>query len=246
VIFKPPRNPGAVIQDAIRESFLKESFETCGKRGRLLDLGCAKKPFEPLYARYTDSSVGIDVPTTQHEDTRIDVMANGMALPFDREAFDIVLCTEVMEHVPEPQKMLREIRRVLRPGGMAIMTTPFMVPEHEQPWDFYRYTRFGLRYLAEQAELEVVELRPFAGMIGTLISFCVQTQLKFWDMLAKLVRWRGIRSVYNPLVFLFVHLPQIAYLAALRLAQRSPRLGRPLDKLSYTAKGYGMLLRRKG
>lgn len=243
-ILPSPRNPGAVIQDRLREGFLKEAFAQAGPRERLLDVGCAGKPFQPLYSRYARDSVGIDVSHTQHADARMDILADGQALPFEDEAFDAVLCTEVMEHVPEPQRLLAEIRRVLRPGGVAVMTTPFLVPEHEQPWDFFRYTRFGLRYLAERAGLEVVEVRPFAGMIGVCLSFFVQVQLKFWQIAAAAVRWPAVRGVYNPFVFLFAYLPQLLYLGALRTAARLPWLRRTLEKLSYTPKGYGMLLRR--
>ncbi|MDH3591887.1 MAG: class I SAM-dependent methyltransferase [Planctomycetota bacterium] len=241
VSFAKPRNPGAVIQDRLREGFLTQHFEACGARERLLDLGCATKPFRPLYARYARESVGIDVPISPHARSAVDVFADGLALPFQDAAFDAVLCTEVMEHVPEPGRLLGEIRRVLRSGGVAFLTTPFMVPEHEAPHDFYRYTRYGLRYLAERADLEVVELEPFAGVFGTLLSGLAQVQLKFWS----LFKLPFLRSIYNPFVFLLVYLPQVAYLGTIRIARRFAASRRLLRKLSYTPKGYGLLLRRK-
>ncbi len=240
VFFKQPRNAGAVIQDSLREDFLVDQFAACGPRARLLDLGCATKPFYSLYARYAGESVGIDVPFCPHARASIDVFAKGVELPFADSAFDAVLCTEVMEHIPEPNRLLSEIRRVLEPGGVAVLTTPFMVPEHEAPYDYYRYTRYGLRFLAERAGLEVVELRPFAGMFGTLISAWVQVQLKFWS----LFRWKPLTSIYNPLVLFFVYLPQVAYLATIAGAEKIKPLSKLLEKLSYTAKGYGLRLKR--
>ncbi|MGE5500015.1 MAG: class I SAM-dependent methyltransferase [Syntrophothermus sp.] len=83
-----------------------------------------------------------------------------MELPFKSRAFDSAVSFQVMEHLPEPLEFLKENFRVLKPGGYLLITTPFMWGEHEAPYDFYRYTRYGLKYLAEKAGYEVVSIIP--------------------------------------------------------------------------------------
>jgi SAM-dependent methyltransferase len=82
--------------------------------------------------------------------------------------FDLVLCTEVIEHVPEPQEVFREAARVLRPAGILVLTTPQTNPLHEVPHDYYRFTRYGLMYLAERAGLRIVTIETLGGAIACL------------------------------------------------------------------------------
>src|SRR5436190_14960421 len=130
------RNLGAIIQDSLREEFVTAEFARLGKRKQLLDLGCGKKPFHHIYTNYCETSVGIDVAQTIHGTAMVDVVYDGKKIPFPDGEFDYVFSTEVMEHVPEPKDFLNEIYRVLKPGGVLIMTVPFMVPLHEEPYDF--------------------------------------------------------------------------------------------------------------
>src|SRR6185436_4985835 len=147
---KKIRNLGAVIQDSLREEFIRNAFRQFGKTNRLLDLGCGNKPFYDLYSDYCESSVGIDVPESIHGLSKADLVYDGKKIPFPDGEFDYVLCTEVMEHTKEPSDFLSEIYRVLKNGGVLIMTTPFMVPLHEAPNDFFRFTNFALGYLADK------------------------------------------------------------------------------------------------
>lgn len=118
--------------------------------GHLLDVGCGKKPYTKLLPNIT-WHVGADVPTTMHGLTQLDVACNALNLPFSDASFDSVLCTEVLEHVPEPLQALYEIARVLKPGGVLLLTVPFSEQLHEEPYDFFRYTHHGLMYLLEKS-----------------------------------------------------------------------------------------------
>lgn len=79
-----------------------------------------------------------------------------------------------MEHVAEPKRMLREIYRVLKPGGYLILTTPFLIPAYEGPLNFVRYAPYGLQHLLEQAFFCIVSRGTFAKSSGVLISRVVQ------------------------------------------------------------------------
>jgi SAM-dependent methyltransferase len=132
-------------------------------QGWLLDLGCGEQPYRDLF-NYVDHYIGLDLPPNR----QAKVYGNGMALPFRDAVFDTVLCNEVLEHVPEPGKLMFEVVRSLKPRGVVLLTTPQTWGLHLEPYDFYRYTRYGLRYLAERSGLEVVEIAPTCGLWATL------------------------------------------------------------------------------
>lgn len=241
----PVRNLGSIIVDDLRQEFIDDAFRSIGKRERLLDLGCGVRPFRPLYDRLIGHSVGMDAPFSPHDMGTIDVHALGHSLPFKDGVFDVVLCTEVLEHVPDPEKVLREISRVLKESGCLVMTTPFLVPLHEDPYDFYRYTVYGLKHLCHKHGFQVDRLTPFSGLLGVTISFLVQIQLKLWYGVWKVTRIPGVYTIFNPFIFAFIYLPQKAYLGVLKLAQRVRFLKMIHQKLTYTTKGYGLLAFKK-
>ncbi|MEY4938634.1 MAG: hypothetical protein RIQ93_369 [Verrucomicrobiota bacterium] len=125
-------------------------------RGEVLDVGCGRMPYRERVpaARYV--GVDIDTPVTR-ELAAADVFYDGRTLPFADASFDGALCSQVLEHVFTPDDFLREIARVLRPGGTLVLTVPFVWDEHEQPHDFARYSSFGLRALLERNGFEVVK-----------------------------------------------------------------------------------------
>ncbi len=132
-------------------------------RGRVLDVGCSTKPYQPLFDHNVTQYVGADVPFAGHANPVIDVFSRAEYLPFQGESFDTVLLTEVLEHVPDPGSALQEVARVLVPEGKAIVSVPFMYRVHEAPYDFYRYTPFSMKHLAEAAGLRVSEVKTRGG-----------------------------------------------------------------------------------
>lgn len=113
------------------------------KSGRLLDLGCGTKPFQ----RPGIDWVGFDVEGNPFADA----VGSATSLPFDAASFDCILSTQVLEHVDDPQRMLLECSRVLKPGGMLILSAPQYFQLHEEPHDYFRFTEYGLRVLLERA-----------------------------------------------------------------------------------------------
>lgn len=117
-------------------------------QGVLLDVGCGAAPYKPLFAHAT--YLGAEVPAASPHGSakRPDLLFDGCNLPVADASVDAVLCSQVLEHVFEPLSFLREIRRVMRVGGSLLLTVPFVWDEHEQPYDYARYSSFGLRHLA--------------------------------------------------------------------------------------------------
>lgn len=128
-------------------------------RGTVLDIGASDRwilPHLPPGVHY----VALDYPATVTEfySGRPDVFADACRLPISDESVDAVICLEVIEHVADPVRAVCEIGRVLRPGGTAWLSMPFLYPLHNQPYDFQRYTEYGLRRDAQNAGLEVIDV----------------------------------------------------------------------------------------
>ncbi len=144
----------------VYSALLPTLTQYCGKlKGNLLDLGCGNSPYRPLLTNISHY-VPYDLTTTF---SNPNVVGLAQHLPFHTGSFDSVLCTQVLEHVSEPWSVLKEICRVMRPGGQLLLSAPQAWRLHEEPLDFYRYTKYGLYYLLEEAGLQVVETIPQGG-----------------------------------------------------------------------------------
>jgi len=136
--------------------------------GGLLDIGAADRWIEPHLPAGVDY-VALDYPSTGRDlyGAQPHVFADAARLPFPNRCFDSVICLEVLEHVPDPTTVMKEIERVLKPGGRAWISMPFLYPLHDAPFDFQRYTEYGLRRDVQRAGLEVVGLRKSGHAIRT-------------------------------------------------------------------------------
>jgi len=131
-------------------------------RGRTLDAGAGRQAYRRLIEPLSESYESLDV---EDFDGRTDHVADLQAMSLSGATFDTVVCTQVLQHVPEPGAALREIARVLRPGGHAILSVPHLVWLHNEPYDYYRFTCYGLRHLIEKAGLRPVSVEPVGGLI---------------------------------------------------------------------------------
>jgi SAM-dependent methyltransferase len=132
---------------------------------RILDVGCGVKPYYPLFAAIASEYVGVDVVETEWAD----VVGPAEALPVDDASFDLVLCTQVLEHTDDPAHAIRELRRVVAPGGRVLASTHGVQWYHPSPNDYWRWTHTGLRLLFERnGDWSSLSVSPAAGSGSTL------------------------------------------------------------------------------
>lgn len=136
---------------------IENSLRQCASfvNGLVLDVGCGQRPYEKTFFAGAAKYIGVDYLLDR---SRPDVLCSALQIPFHDEAFDTVVSTEVLEHVPDPLRALCETQRVLKPGGHLILTTPMYWPRHEAPYDFFRYPYDGLLHLIKAGGLETVKL----------------------------------------------------------------------------------------
>ena len=157
-------------------------------RGKLLDVGCGSKPYFNTFPS-VESYLGIDVKSGSNAD----IIASGMSLPIRTASVDTVLSIQVMEHVPEPYRMITEMFRVLRHGGYLLLTVPQTGHLHGEPNDYYRYTKHGLQYLLEKSGFvtELIKARGgFWCTLGNMLTDYIMTTIP-----------AGYNSILKPFVY---------------------------------------------
>lgn len=137
--------------------------------GRLLDVGCGRKPYECLLR--VEEYVGLDLESDRTRSVAAaDHFYDGHRFPFVDASFDSVLCNQVLEHVFNPNEFVAEMHRVLKPGGRVVLTVPFIWDEHEQPFDYARYSSFGLRALFEQSGFAIEQHRKINANLSVIFQ----------------------------------------------------------------------------
>ena len=133
-------------------------------KGRLLDLGCGKVPLYSTYKSLVADCICVDWANTAHKNQYLDRECDlTQSLPFADAEFDTILLSDVLEHIPTPEKLCMEMARSLSEGGKLILNVPFFYWLHEEPHDYYRYTEFALRRFVELAGLDLVLLESTGG-----------------------------------------------------------------------------------
>ncbi|MEO9145230.1 MAG: class I SAM-dependent methyltransferase [Ginsengibacter sp.] len=136
-------------------------------KGRLLDIGCGKMPYKEfiLANSSVEKYIGLDIENALEYDKLIrpDFTWDGIKMPFENESFETAFGTEVLEHCPNPEIILKEVNRILKSGGVFFFTVPFLWPLHEVPHDEYRYTPFSLKRILGETGFENIEIRATGG-----------------------------------------------------------------------------------
>lgn len=169
-------------------------------KGVIFDLGCGEAPHKEFFLNYADQYVGVDWAGSYHN-TKADIAADlNKPLPIDSEVADSLVSMSVLEHLCEPQMMLNEAFRILKPGGVMVLQVPWQWWIHEAPYDFFRYTPYGLKYLFENAGFEDINVAPQSGFFTMWLLKLNYFSLRFIRG-PKPLRW-AIKAVLLPLWYL--------------------------------------------
>lgn len=172
--------------------------------GNLLDVGCGSKPYSALFSN-VKYYVGLDIDSEVARKRAIaDHFYDGHDFPFENEYFDSVLCNQVLEHVFNPDEFLNEINRVLKPSGKLLLTVPFVWDEHEQPYDYARYSSFGLKSLLEKHGFLILKHEKLGGDASILFQLTNAYLFKITKRWPKLLKYGFWVMVMGPINLLGV------------------------------------------
>src|SRR3954471_18479893 len=162
----PVSSPTWVVRHALAQWLRAQAEELRAEQPvRILDVGCGVKPYYPFFADVTADYVGLDVV----ENPMAEIIGSVEAMPVDDASFDVVLCTQVLEHCDDPAQAIRELQRVTRPGGRVLASTHGVQVYHPSPVDYWRWTHEGLnRLFATSADWASVTVTPAAGTASAL------------------------------------------------------------------------------
>ena len=162
-------NPFYIIRKGLYRGIKKNSKHI---EGKLLDFGCGNKPYESLFN--VTEYIGLDIGDSGFPDKKsAEVIYDGKKIPFDDNFFDSILASEVMEHVFNPDQVLKELNRVLKKDGKILITAPFAWFEHEIPYDYARYSSFGLKDLLTRNGFKIITTEKTTSYFETVVQLFI-------------------------------------------------------------------------
>jgi SAM-dependent methyltransferase len=172
--------------------FLDRGLRRLVKPGcRVADVGSGEQPWRALIEKLGGKYTSVDV--TQNAQSSVAVLGSVLAVPCAAAVFDVVLCTEVLEHTPDTRRSVAELARILKPNGFLLLTTPFMYPMHEEPYDFVRVTRHQLAECVQAAGLQVVTLECSGNELEVLATIWSNLWTRWWVGRQPNVVQKGLR-----------------------------------------------------
>lgn len=159
-------NPFYIARKGLARHIRELSPEISGK---ILDVGCGTKPYKNFFKFSEYIGLEFDTGIDLYKKSA-DYFYDGKKFPFNAETFDSIICNQVLEHVFEAEDFLKEIFRVLKPHGKLLITVPFVWDEHEQPFDFARYSSFGLKHLLEKNGFRVIAYKKSVNNISVIFQ----------------------------------------------------------------------------
>jgi len=143
--------------------FVESVAKNLAAGSSILDAGAGESVYKRLFSHCEYKAIDLAVGESRWNYANLDYIGALDEMPIDDEIFDAVLCTQVLEHLEWPRESVKEIYRVLKPGGKLYMTVPMAQNEHQVPYDFFRYTSYGLKSICNHAGFQQVEIKPFGG-----------------------------------------------------------------------------------
>lgn len=157
--------------------------------GKLLDIGCGNKPYKEMFDDITEEYIGCDV--VQSNMNMVDILCEATNIPLENNSFNTIFSTQVIEHVADHQQMIREAHRLLKHEGVFIVSGPLYWHIHEEPFDFFRFTKYGFQYILENNGFEVIEILANGGKWATFGQMVIHTFPHF------LVKRKWFRKLNN-------------------------------------------------
>lgn len=186
------------ITDYAIEQFAFSLSRELPPGSKILDAGAGEAPFKKFFKNHNYTAVDTKWGDSEWDYSKLDLVADLTKIPVKGESFDAVLCTQVLEHLKEPEKVLKELYRVLKIGGILYLSAPQGWGVHQAPYDYYRYTCYGLKYLLEKAGFKKIYIKPCCGYYSYLADrLTVFPKTMFWQ-----IKSRWIRVILFPLELL--------------------------------------------
>lgn len=193
--------------------FARVTSASLPEGARVLDAGAGEGPYRALFGHTRYVALDDRRGDRRWDYGGLDAVGDLLRMPVRDGAFDAVLCTETLEHLTDPGPFLAEVARVLRPGGRLHLTAPLQFREHQEPHDYFRFTRHGVRLLLERAALRVVSIEPEGGYFAHLGDKVQAAHRVLFAKDRKLV-WKIVFLLLQPLSMLLftVLLPALCIL----------------------------------
>ena len=184
-------NPFHFARKGLFESIKSMAFYI---KGDVLDVGCGVKPYKDLFNYKSYTGLDYDKKNTNNNQYA-DILYDGTVFPFDDKSFESCFCSQVLEHVFNPEEFISEINRILKLNGILLLTVPFVWDEHEQPYDYARYSSFGIVSILEKNGFNIMmkkksvnDIRVVFQILNVyIIKKIVKTKYKYLNILLTVI-----------------------------------------------------------
>ena len=160
-------------------------------KGKVLDIGCGNKPYAKYFENFCNEFIGCDI--VQSSENKVDIICKATDIPLENQSLDTIFCTQVIEHIADHDKLISEMFRLLKPNGFVILSGPMYWHLHEEPFDFFRFTKHGFKYIFERQGFNLVETLANGGKWATFGQMVIHTFPYF------LTRRKLFRKINNKL-----------------------------------------------
>lgn len=181
-------NPYFIIRYSLYQKITHFSQELKGHQ-KVLDIGCGLKPYEALFSLHEYIGIDLEGGYRNNKDKKAIVFFNGLNIPYANDSFEVALCTEVLEHTENPDQLVEESYRILKKGGLLYLSAPLVWNEHEIPYDFRRFTQYGLEKILKKNNFKLEYILPTTSTFSALAQlFCafIFESIKIKNSLLKL------------------------------------------------------------